>query len=88
MGTLGDAIGDLNIPKDIGKFNFRDFRDIRDIRDIQDFGLGDIGRCHILEHSTCILENSGKFWNILHAFCNTLEHSGTFWNILEQSGDS
>merc|ERR1711946_68878 len=30
--------------------------------------------------------HSGKFWNILHAFCNTLEHSacilehsGTFW---------
>ena len=40
MGTLGDAIGHLNMPKDIGKLNFRDFRDIRDIRD---FGLGDIG---------------------------------------------
>ena len=45
-GTLGDALGHLNMPKDIGKLDFRDFRDIRDIRDIGDFGSRDIGRCH------------------------------------------
>ena len=43
LGTLGDDIDHLNMPKDIGKFNFQDFRCIRDI---QDFGLGDIERCH------------------------------------------
>ena len=39
LETLGDALGHLNMPKDIGKLDFQDFRDIRDI------GLGDIGRC-------------------------------------------
>ena len=34
------------MPKDIGKFNFREIRDIQDIRDFQDFQLNrDIGRC-------------------------------------------
>ena len=46
LETLGDALGHLNMPKDIGKLDFRDFRDIRDIRDIGDFGSRDIGRCH------------------------------------------
>ena len=51
LETLGDALGHLNMPKDIGKLNFLDFqdiqdiRDIRDLRDFQDIGLGDIGRC-------------------------------------------
>ena len=42
LETLGDALGHLNMPKDIGKLDFRDFRDIWDIQDI---GLGDFGRC-------------------------------------------
>ena len=42
LETLGDALGHLNMPKDIGKLDFRDFRDIQDIQDI---GLGDFGRC-------------------------------------------
>ena len=32
-----------------------------------------------LEHSACILEHSGTFWN-------GLEYSGMVWNILEWSG--
>ena len=45
LETLGDALGHLNMPKDIGKLDFRDIRDIRDIQDFRDIGLGDIGRC-------------------------------------------
>ena len=43
----------------------------------------------ILEHSACILDHSGTFWNSLEhsgTFWNILEHSGTFWNSLEHSG--
>ena len=42
LETLGDAIGHLNMPKDIGKLDFGDFQDIRDIGDV---GSIDIGRC-------------------------------------------